>query len=52
MAFDCIRDMKKKLNYNKLTMETSPHHILFSANDIKDKETIMKNNPPIRDTKE
>jgi dihydroorotase-like cyclic amidohydrolase len=40
------------MDFTKITYEITPHHLLLSASDIKDKETIMKCSPPIRDARE
>lgn len=48
-----VREIKKNLNFSsKVSYEMTPHHLIFSAQDIADKETNMKCNPPIRDTRE
>ena len=52
IGLDKIRQMKKTYNLQNITYEITPHHLLFSASDICDKETIMKCNPPIRDSRE
>jgi len=53
-CFDRLRDLKKKhLGFaERVSYEITPHHMLFTDRDIKDKEVIMKCSPPIRDEKE
>ncbi len=53
MGLDKVRQLKKNPDYgNKITYEITPHHLMFQANDIEDKDTKMKCTPPIRDSRE
>ena len=46
-AVDMIRNAKKE--GLKLTVETCPHYLYFSADEIQDNDTRFKCTPPIRD---
>ena len=53
VGLDKIRQLKKNPQFEgKITYEITPHHLMFTAADIQDKETKMKCCPPIRDQRE